>query len=161
MEKRETLVGLIRISLGLTFLWAFFDKLLGLGFATAKEAAWIAGGSPTSGFLTFAAKGPFAGIFNAMAGSVFIDWIFMLGLLGIGLGLTLGIAMKLSCYSGSLMLLLMWLAVLPPEHHPFLDDHIIYALVLIYLANIDTKTKCSLGNWWTNSSLVQKYPWLE
>src|SRR5690625_3160916 len=46
-----TLLGLVRIFIGFYFLWAFADKLLGLGFSTPKEGAWINGGSPTTGFL--------------------------------------------------------------------------------------------------------------
>ena len=30
-------LALARISLGLIFLWAFFDKLWGLGFATCRD----------------------------------------------------------------------------------------------------------------------------
>ena len=32
----NTIWGLTRISIGLVFLWAFFDKLFALGFATGR-----------------------------------------------------------------------------------------------------------------------------
>ena len=96
----------LRIAFGLTFLWAFFDKLLALGFATGYDqdgnldrfgdAAWINGGSPTEGFLKFGADGPFKGFYNRIAGDAWADWLFMLGLLGIGLALTLGIGMRIA-----------------------------------------------------------------
>jgi hypothetical protein len=54
------------------------------------------------GFLKFATKGPFAGVFQAMAGNPLVDWLFMLGLLGIGLGLMLGIFMKISTFFGGI-----------------------------------------------------------
>ena len=38
----------LRIVLGFTFLWAFVDKLFGLGYATPSERSWINGGSPTT-----------------------------------------------------------------------------------------------------------------
>ena len=41
----------IRLALGWVFLWAFLDKLFGLGHATPAKRAWINGGSPTKGFL--------------------------------------------------------------------------------------------------------------
>ena len=41
-------LALSRILLGFVFLWAFLDKTFGLGFATAAEKAWVAGGSPSS-----------------------------------------------------------------------------------------------------------------
>lgn len=62
----------------------------------------------------------------------------MLGLLGVGIALTFGLAVKSGSYAGAVMMLLMWLSVLPPEHHPFLDEHIVYALVLVALANAKT-----------------------
>jgi thiosulfate dehydrogenase [quinone] large subunit len=152
-----------RISLGLIFLWAFVDKLVGLGFTTCRdaatnaisttcEAAWISGGSPTTGFLKFGTKGPFADVFQNLAGNVFIDWLYMLGLLGIGLALTFGIAKKLSAYSAVAFLALIYLAVLPPEHHPVLDDHVVYSLILIYLAN-GPDTIWSLNSWFSKTSL--------
>jgi len=122
---------LLRISLGWIFFWPFLDKTFGLGFATASENAWIAGGSPTAGFLSYATQGPFAEWFQILAGNMLVDWLFMMGLLLIGLSLILGVFMRMAIFSGSLMLVLMYLAVLPPEHNPIIDDHIIYSLVLI------------------------------
>ena len=68
---RKFLAGL-RIVLGFTFLWPFMDKLFGLGYMTPSAKAWIHGGSPTTGFLK-GVEGPFAGVFNAMAGSPVAD----------------------------------------------------------------------------------------
>ena len=45
--------GALRIGIGWIFLWGFLDKLFGFGFATARESAWLNGGSPTFGFLKF------------------------------------------------------------------------------------------------------------
>lgn len=116
--------------MGFIFIWAFFDKLLGLGFATKSENAWISGGSPTTGFLKFAVKGPFADIFHGLAGMAIIDWIFMLGLLFVGITLIFNRYVKWGCIAGSLMLLLMYLALMLPENNPIIDDHIVYILVL-------------------------------
>lgn len=79
-EATTTVKGLdqalaaLRIAFGFTFLWAFLDKALALGFSTgaiidpetgartgidfmAKDAAWFNGGSPTEGFLTLRRPG--------------------------------------------------------------------------------------------------------
>ena len=147
--------------MGWIFFWAFIDKLWGLGFATTPENAWLNGGSPTTGFLTYATKGPFAELFQSLAGSPIVDWLFMLGLLGIGIGLLLGFAMKISCYSGALLLALMYLAgFIPPEHNPVIDDHIIYALLLIFLAQVPSGQWWGLGKWWSNLEIVKKNRWL-
>lgn len=87
----DYLLGAARLSMGWIFFWAFIDKLFGLGFATAADKAWIAGGSPTFGFLNFGAKGPLAEFYKGIAGMMVVDWMFMLGLLAIGATLLLGI----------------------------------------------------------------------
>ena len=127
-------VAVLRIAFGLTFLWAFFDKLLALGFSTGRaddgivdrfgDAAWVNGGSPTEGFLKFGADGPFKGFYNSIAGATWADALFMVALLGIGLALTLGFAMRIAAVSGAALYVMMWTVALPPENHPVLDDHI-------------------------------------
>jgi thiosulfate dehydrogenase [quinone] large subunit len=124
----------LRLAMAFIFLWAFVDKTFGLGFATTADKAWIAGGSPTFGFLSFATKGPFADIFKSLIGIPAVDWLFMIGLLFIGLTLLFNKYVKWGAIAGSLMMILMWLAALPPENNPIVDDHIVYALVLITLA---------------------------
>ncbi len=159
--KQQLYLALLRISMGWIFLWAFFDKLLGLGFATTSAKSWLAGGSPTFGFLKFGTTGPFKSIFESMAGNPIVDWLFMLGLLGVGTALVLGIGKKLSTMSGSLLLLLMWLAVLPPKHNPFMDDHLIYIFVLQLLFQLHSGEVFGLGKWWNETSLVKKLPFLK
>ena len=141
MNKHNIYIGL-RWVMGFIFLWAFFDKLLGLGFATKSSASWINGGSPTTGFLTHAVQGPFADFFKSLAGSAIVDWLFMLGLLAVGLSLILNRFVRWGAIAGSLMLFLMYLAVLPPANNPIIDEHIVYILVMALIAvnARDTKT---------------------
>ena len=147
--------GLIRIAIGWVFFWAFLDKTFGLGFATPSEGAWIEGGSPTTGFLQNA-DGTFAGFFNSMAGQGWADWLFMAGLLGIGVALMLGIAMNLASASGALLLVLMWAAQLPLENNPFMDDHLVYAGVLALLALLGAGRYLGLGAYWERLPIVSK-----
>lgn len=165
--------GATRILLGLVFLWAFVDKLIGLGFTTCRDAAsntvnimcssaWLEGGSPTTGFLKFATKGPFAEFFQSLAGNALLDWLFMLGLLGVGVALVLGIGVRLAGYSGALMLALMYVAgFIPPEHHPFVDEHIVYMVVLLGLVKVNKDQKLGFGKSWQKTNLVKDYPILE
>lgn len=131
--KKFTWLGL-RLTMGFIFLWAFVDKLFGLGFATKSENSWLNGGSPTSGFLMNATRGPLAEFFKGLAGIPAVDWLFMLGLLGVGVALLFNKFVAWGAMAGSVMLLLMYLAVLPPANNPLIDDHIIYILVLALLA---------------------------
>jgi thiosulfate dehydrogenase [quinone] large subunit len=134
MNKQKITLNVLRYVMGFIFLWAFLDKTFGLGFATTTEKAWIHGGSPTFGFLSFAVKGPFAEFFHSLAGIAVVDWLFMLGLLFTGLTLIFNKFLKLGCLTGCLMLALMYLALLFPENNPVIDDHIVYILVLALIA---------------------------
>ncbi len=148
--------GAIRLALGWTFLWAFLDKLFGLGHETARADSWLNGGSPTEGFLAFAAKGPFQGIYNDIAGAAWADWLFMLGLAAIGTALILGVFMNLAAASGALLLVLMWTVVLPPANNLFMDDHLIYAGVLGLLALLHAGRYLGLGSMWERMPIVAK-----
>ncbi len=160
----------LRIAFGITFLWAFLDKTFALGFHTGYDqegtldrfgdAAWINGGSPTTGFLSFGVpeNNPFKGAFNAMAGNAAVDWLFMLGLLGIGVALLLGIAMRLGTAAGALMYAFMYAAVLPLENNPVVDDHLIGVIVMAVLAFGATGATWGLGRRWARTRVAQASP---
>jgi thiosulfate dehydrogenase [quinone] large subunit len=156
---RYLLAG-IRLALGWVFLWAFLDKLFGLGLSTPTANSWLNGGSPTAGFLGKAATGPFAGFYHSIAGNVVVDVLFMAALLGIGIALILGIGMRIAAGAGALLLVLMWTAVLPPANNPFMDDHLIYAAVLVVLALMGAGNDLGLGRRWAATPLVRRNTWL-
>lgn len=141
MNKEKMVFIALRIVMGFIFLWAFFDKVFGLGFSTAPDKAWIHGGSPTAGFLGNAVHGPFADIFHSLAGVAAVDWLFMLGLLFVGVTLILNKYVKWGCIAGSIMLALMYLALLFPTTNPVIDDHIVYILVLALIALKSERTQ--------------------
>jgi thiosulfate dehydrogenase [quinone] large subunit len=147
-----------RMALAGVFLWAFLDKLLGLGFSTPPARAWLAGASPTTGFLS-GSTGPFAPLYKGLAGNLAVDVLFMGGLLLIGLALLLGIGMRIAALGGVLMMALMWTAR-PPTTNPFLDDHVVYALVLVGLALGHAGRTWGLGAWWAARSWVRRHPFL-
>ncbi|MEU8245723.1 DoxX family membrane protein [Nonomuraea sp. NPDC048916] len=146
-----------RISLGWIFLWAFLDKTFGWGFATPAERAWVAGGSPTTGFLKGTGENALGGVFSALAGQAWVDWLFMAGLLGVGLALVLGVGTRIAAGAGTVMMLLMWAAELPLTTNPFMDDHIVYAIVLIGLALANAGATLGLGN----LPIVRRTAWLK
>jgi thiosulfate dehydrogenase (quinone) large subunit len=156
----KIMLAILRYVMAAQFLWAFFDKLLGLGFSTKAESAWIRGGSPTLGFLTKGATGPFTGIFNAIGGKTLTDVLFMIALLGVGIALLLGIGMKIGSISGSVLMLFMWAATLPKTTDFFqIDDHIVNLLVLLVLMFAKAGQYAGLGRKW--SVIVKKAQWLE
>ncbi len=152
-----------RFSLGIIFLWAFLDKAFGLSFATVPGKAWINGVSPTKGFLTYGVDGIFAPFFHALAGSTVVDWLFMLGLLGISCTLILGITIKISAKLGALLMFILWLAKLPSENNPIIDEHVVYAIMFLGIAKstIRSEDYYGFGKWWKKISWVKKYSFLE
>jgi thiosulfate dehydrogenase [quinone] large subunit len=134
MKKQKIVYIILRFVMGFIFLWAFFDKVFGLGFSTAPGKSWINGVSPTAGFLSFATKGPFVEIFNALSGLVIVDWLFMLGLLFVGLTLVFNKFIKWGCIAGCMMFFFMYLSLLLPVNNPIIDEHIVYILVLMLIA---------------------------
>lgn len=164
--------GALRIVVGFSFLWAFFDKLLGLGWSTGVNAdtgvttrfgtdAWIHGGSPTNGFLAYAAKGPFEGVYHTLAGTWFADVMFMGALFCIGTALTFGIFMRIGSAAGALLFLMMWSVVLTPANNPLFDEHTIGMLVCILLGLYSAGRYIGLGRWWERLSFTQRSPILK
>ena len=166
-------LAVLRVAFGLTFLWAFFDKLIGLGFSTGaitnsagaktgidffSKDAWLHGGNPTLGFLKFGATGPFKGFYNGIAGEAWVNWAFMLGLLFIGVTLTFGIAMRLGTIAGVVMYLAMWTVALLPATNPIIDEHILGAISMAVLGLALAGDTWGFGKAWSRQHLVATHP---
>lgn len=151
--------GLLRVVIGFYFLWAFVDKTFGLGYSTPEENAWVDGGSPTTGYLSNV-DGPFADYFNDIAGQQWADWLFMIGLLAIGVALFLGIGVRIAAFFGVVLLVFMYLASLPLTSNPGIDDHIVMALAVALLGLIGAGSVWGLGKAWRRSSFVSTNRWL-
>jgi thiosulfate dehydrogenase [quinone] large subunit len=161
----------VRIATGFVFLWAFLDKTFGWHYATGSGKGWIDGGSPTKGFLSGVAAGPFQSAFHNIAGNGWIDTLFMLALLGIGLALVSGVALRLTAVAGALLMAMMWAAEWPLAQHlssgdpsgssnPLVDYHVIYALVMIVLAFAYAGNTWGLGRIWAQLPFVRRNRWL-
>ncbi|MCA9349606.1 DoxX family membrane protein [Candidatus Saccharibacteria bacterium] len=174
MKQRRTdlIWGLTRIVLGCIFLWSFLDKLFGLGYTTCRnqvgavaqfcDQAWVKGGSPTTGFLKTASVGsPIEQTLQSMAGDKLWDWVFMIGLAGIGIAMILGIGIRIAALSGVIMMAMIYLALYPPTNNPILDEHVVYALLFIGLAQVNDTQALGFGKVWSRSRLVSKYRFLE
>lgn len=156
---RGTLAAL-RLLLAWTFLWPFLDKLVGLGFATPSGSGAVDGGSPTEGFLRHGTKGPFAHLFDGAAGTWWLDSLFMLGLLGIGLAFLLGIGTRIAAAACVLMMAFMWLVTLRPPENPVTDSHWMLALAALVIATTRAGDFFGLGGVWKRLRLVRRHPWL-
>lgn len=161
-----------RISLGWVFLWAFLDKTFALGFATGVDsetgavdrfgpAAWVNGGDPTVGFLTYGTKGPFAEFFQGLAGSTLITWLYMIGMLCIGLALIFGITMRIAAVAGVLMMAFIYAAQMLPTNNPVVDQHVIYALLFVALPLASAGHTLGLGKRWEKIPIVTRNGFLK
>ncbi|WP_413761376.1 hypothetical protein [Streptomyces sp. MMBL 11-3] len=168
---RAYAVASLRLLTGFVFLWAFLDKTFGFGYATPSGKGWIDGGSPTKGFLSGVAVGPMESTFHEWAGDTWADWLFMLGLLGVGIAVMAGVALRLAALAGTAMMALMWIAEWPPAKHlsdgtpsmstnPFADYHVIYAVALIALAAVGAGATWGLGKVWAQLPVVRDHAWL-
>ncbi|WP_084614565.1 DoxX family membrane protein [Nakamurella lactea] len=165
------IIDVLRIALGLVFLWAFVDKLFGLGYSTAGARSWLNGGSPTNGFLGHVEVGPTQSMFRSMAGNGLVDWLFMLALLGVGVALLTGVVLRLTAVVGSILMVLMWAAEWPLARftsagdpsgstNPFIDYHLIYALGMIAVAVFGIASTWGLGHWWSQRKVVADHKFL-
>jgi thiosulfate dehydrogenase [quinone] large subunit len=163
-------LAVLRVVTGFIFLWAFLDKTFGLHYATPSSRAWIHGGSPTKGFLSSVHVGPFQSAFHSMAGTWWANWMFMLGLLGLGVALIAGVALRLAAAAGVVLLSLMWLAEFPPAQHtsggaatastnPLVDYHVLYAIVLIVLAASYAGNTWGFGRIWARLPFINRHRW--
>ena len=169
-KMHETIIfTLVRVAIGFEFLWAFLDKTFGFGqmldvngtptkVGTLPADSWINGGSPTWGFLAFGTKGKFfEGFYSGLAGSKIIEFLFMFGLLGIGLAMFLGIGRRIAATCGIVMMALLWSASIPISTNPIIDDHIILILVFAVLGYTNSYGQIFIPQW---EKVAEKYPFL-
>ncbi len=119
---------LLRVALG----WFFFYSGLNKVMTPDWSAAGFLGGAET-----------FQGLYSWFGAEANIGWVSFLnkwGQLAIGLGLVTGTLVRLASYSGALMMLLYYFPSLnfpySGEHGFLVDDHIIYALAFLLLAQL-------------------------
>jgi len=163
-------LAVARVVIGFTFLWAFIDKLFGLGFATPSSRAWINGGTPAQGFIK-GIDGPFHDLFQAFANPVG-DWLFMIGLLGIGVAMITGAGLRIAAVAGTLLMVFMFMAEWPTatsvvdgkvvsgSTNPIVDSHWHEALLLIISAVTLAGDTWGLGKWWGSLGFVRNHRWL-
>ena len=134
------MAALLRIGLGLLYLWAFLSQGFGITYANSTtdattgkveygwhfdvdaDAGWISSGfthSPTAGYVD-KAHGPTAWVVQKLpTGLDDFGWIFALG--GLGIALTLGICMRIAGIGGFLLNVIIWFAGFPPSSNPLID----------------------------------------
>ena len=160
-EPGPLALGLMRIVLGFMLVWAFLDKMFGLGFPSPSSAAVINGGSPTEYYLNVLVEGPFEGIYHALAGNAFVDFLLLAGLLAVGSAMMLGIASKLATVGSVVMMALMFTLCIPPSDNPLVDYHIVYIVASLAIYFLNGFSYIGLEDRWRELGIVKKLPILE
>ncbi|WP_134322821.1 DoxX family protein [Cumulibacter soli] len=158
-----TMLGLLRIAFGWVLLWAGLDKIFGLGYPTESGQGIVDGGSVTEGYLSFGVNpdSPVHGMLTAMAGNPIADGLYLAATLGAGIAVLLGVFVRIAAIGGSILMFMLWLSMLPLENNPFMDQHLLYALVGVAVALTGAGRYLGLGRWWASTSLVRAAPWLK
>lgn len=127
MKIQDKALVTVRVVIGWLFFYAGYSKLTNPDWSAA---GYLQGAETFSGFYQWLASDGMIGITNFLNA-----W----GLTLIGISLIIGLFTRLSAFLGAAMMILYWFPVLtfPTVEHGFLvDDHIIYAAILIYLGLI-------------------------
>jgi thiosulfate dehydrogenase (quinone) large subunit len=162
----------LRIATGSIFMWAFLDKTFGWGYSTSSESSWLEGNSPAEGYLAHVTAGPMESTYHDWAGQSWVDMLFMAGMLGLGVALISGVALRVTAVAGTAMMLFLWLGEFPPARHlsdgspsgspnPLVDQHVIYAAAMIVAAVCSAGRVWGLGRYWAGLPLVSRHRWLQ
>ncbi|MEK7148164.1 MAG: DoxX family protein [Patescibacteria group bacterium] len=138
-QPQKLFLFLLRISLGFLFLYAGFTKVIDPGWSAA---GYLKGAVTFSGFYQWLASSqilPFTNFLN--------EW----GLTLIGVALILGVFVRLSAMLGAIIMILYYFPILDfplvGEHGYIVDEHIIYATVLLLLGSLQAGRVWGLEKW--------------
>lgn len=168
--------ALLRIGLGLMYLWAFLAQGFGIGYSNVKSsvpppsdsaapavvkygwnfsydasAGWISSGfkhSPSEAYLTKNMHGPIGTVLGDLpTGVTDFGWIFALG--GLGIALTFGLFSRIAGWGGLALNLIIWFGAFPPSTNPVIDgEHMAFAFSILLLMWIYASNYWGLGRWW-------------
>lgn len=164
-DPEHVFISTLRMVMGFIWLWAFLDKLIGLGFATSPAKSWLAGNSPTTGFLKFGVnpESPFAPFYAELAKyATLLDPIYMAMLFFVGISLLTGVMVRFGSLAGIIFSLSIYFSVIPLANNPLIDEHILYAIIFLMLIFTNAGNYgWSLGRKWQELEIVKKFPILK
>lgn len=139
---QKVFLGVLRIVLGWMFFYAGITKVINPAWSAA---GYLGNAKTLAGFYSWLASPAILPVTNFVN-----EW----GLTLLGVSLVLGVLVRVSAPLGALMMFLYYLPILDfpyPNNHSFIvDEHIIYAAALLYLASVNAGTVWGLDGWWKN-----------
>ena len=144
-ESYKIGIAVLRIGVGVIFLWAGLEKLMApepftaagvLQFGTAGSLGWpLVSGEVAEGPVFNPSQAFWAGLATNDATMSVINVLVPFGQLGIGIGLILGLLTRFSAAMGTLMMLFFFFAAWDFEFG-IVNQHLTYALVTAFLGLI-------------------------
>ena len=141
---------LLRVGTGWLMFYAGITKILNPAWSAA---GYLKGAKSFVGFYNWLSQPDILPVVNFIN-----EW----GLTLLGISLILGIGVRLSSILGGVLMLLYYFPILdfpyPNPHSYIVDEHIIYILVLLFLAAVRAGRVWGLENWCDNLPICAKYP---
>ena len=101
----------------------------------------------------------------AMVGQVIISGLLsgvLYSMVALGLALIFGIGTRLAALGGIVWMGIFYTATaIWPEHNPFVDEHVVYAMALVVIAMLGAGRYLGLGERWEHTALVKRFPVLK
>lgn len=139
-------VAVLRVGVGIIFLWAGLEKVIGaggewsaagfLGFGTGGSMGWpFVTGEVAEGTIFNPTQSFWAGLTDSDAAMTVINFLVPWGQIGIGVSLILGLLTRFGAAMGTLMMLFFFVAAWDFEFG-IVNEHLTYALVTFFLGYI-------------------------
>lgn len=149
-QYQKVSLFLLRVGMGWLMLYAGVTKII--------DPNWSA-----AGYLTNAKTFPGLFAWFAQPGVLpIVNFVNEWGLTLLGISLILGIGVRLSSTLGIVLMFLYYFPVLAfpyiAPHSYIVDDHLIYALVLMFFAAFKVGRVWGLENWCQSLPICRKYP---
>lgn len=145
----RVVLALLRVALGWFMFYAGITKVLNPNWSAA-------------GYLNNAKQ--FSEFYHWLASPAtlpLVNFVNEWGLTLLGVSLILGIGVRLSSVLGAVLMILYYAALPFPQINAnsyVVDDHIIFILILLFLASVRAGRIGGLDNWCGNLPVCRKYP---
>ena len=145
-RKHQLGVAILRVAVGIIFLWAGLEKVVGaggewsaagfLGFGTGGSLGWpFVTGEIAEGTIFNPTQSLWAAMADNETAMTVINLLVPWGQIGIGVSLILGLLTRFGAAMGTLMMLLFFVAAWDFEFG-IVNQHLTYALVTFFLGYI-------------------------